>query len=705
MKLWKVALTTALLVMLSACGGGEGNEQTAPPVAPSEVNRLTLSADTPQLSEGGKLSVRFKVTTPQGQGYDLGTIVPNFTLAKLVPGRDSARQELPLWKSYIYLSNSRYTNRPGPDNKGALEALGNGQYRYTFSFDVTQVSDPFPADSADNNGMIRWDEQALHRIVIYFGGSDGVPVAEQVISWVPAGTAPTLSNDLVTKQTCDGCHMGKPSRHANRTDPKGCTTCHNDSVPGNGRASLLTLVHKLHGNQDPTATSLVSHFPQDSRNCDTCHKGVSPATPDGDKWTFAQEKPCGACHADSATASTYVQHIDNQINNGRLCTQCHAEQPDNVRSPTNAHLGRMANEAVGRDKLQWQISDLRYAAPNIEVVLNVTANGVPAETMAQVLPYVKFGDANRAPYVLVNWDKGDGFELGYTNPQTFVNRNRIDFPQCEAQGGGQFLCRKEVEGEVSGTLAATIAELQVCVARSADRNGAFAAGDLLPCSSTASSLSYVAINPVKAYYRVEGGVDNRYVLKVGADLASCNGCHKDLAAHTAGNAGAAHAAKDFAQCTSCHNATRTSFYPGIPGDLKYHVHSYHAYGPHRGGEAVFPGQLNNCEACHTKEQYNLPNQQNARPSLAATTADNKQPKFFSPTLVVCASCHLASPLGLVKPDSPAAGDEWASHMKNNGAVFGAATREEVTGVEQCASCHAVGQEQGVDKVHKVYNFR
>ena len=73
---------------------------------------------------------------------------------------------------------------------------------------------------------------------------------------------------------------------------------------------------------------------------------------------------------------------------------------------------------------------------------------------------------------------------------------------------------------------------------------------------------------------------------------------------------------------------------GCAGDLKYHVHSFHAFGSHRSGDATFPGKLNNCESCHTKGQYNLPNQQNERPSLVATTADNKQPKFFSPTLVV-----------------------------------------------------------------------
>nr|WP_277986501.1 hypothetical protein [Vibrio vulnificus] len=44
-------------------------------------------------------------------------------------------------------------------------------------------------------------------------------------------------------------------------------------------------------------------------------------------------------------------------------------------------------------------------------------------------------------------------------------------------------------------------------------------------------------------------------------------------------------------------------------------------------------------------------------------------------------------------------------MIKNGAVFAADTAVEATGKEQCATCHAIGQEQGVDKVHKVYEYR
>ncbi|WP_428774568.1 multiheme c-type cytochrome, partial [Vibrio sp.] len=125
-----------------------------------------------------------------------------------------------------------------------------------------------------------------------------------------------------------------------------------------------------------------------------------------------------------------------------------------------------------------------------------------------------------------------------------------------------------------------------------------------------------------------------------------------------------------------------------------------------------PGVINNCEGCHTSEQYNLPQQANTRPSLASTQVGTDgagdpimEPRFFSPALVACGSCHLESALGLVDPNNPIPGDAIIGHMEKNGAVFAAETAEEATGTEQCSTCHAVGQEQGVDKVHKVYDYR
>ncbi|MFB2862090.1 OmcA/MtrC family decaheme c-type cytochrome [Aeromonas sp. MdU4] len=725
MKYWKALVAAAMVLTLSSCGGGDGSDKNEPPPPPPGTpGSLTISAKAPILdttlkASTSKLSVEFQVTDKQGKGYDLGAIQPSFTLNKLIPGRDPSREDPTLWKSFIYKPDKQGAIKATGESSGTLEALGNGQYRYTFAVDPTNVTDPYLADSANNGGLISWDETATHRLGIYFGGSNEVPVTNYVLDWVPAGGAPALTRNIVEQSSCDGCHMkqpihNKPPYHSTFADPKLCVACHNESNPNTTRRSLATIVHKYHGpRKDAADTDTVSHYPQDPRNCDTCHKDATPSTPNAGDWQHAQEKPCGACHADSNSATGFDAHITGKMTSAQTCSSssCHTTDPANPKSAHAVHMGRLANEAAGQEKLKFTFNDVRYAAPNIEVDLSVTVNGVPAETFHDVAKFVKNDNAKApqdddgAPAILINWDQGNGFELATTNPQTYATGNTIKLSGCTAQGGGRFLCSKEVGNEVNGTLAATISDVRACVARKADRNGAFAAGDLVPCS-TASGLSAVVINPVKAYFRAEGGIDSNYVLKSGSDMAACNSCHKDLTAHLT-----VHPTKDMSQCTSCHNATRTAFNPGVPGDLKYHVHSYHQVGSEHGGTpskpfiSHFPGKGNNCESCHTKAQYNLPNQQNARPSLAATTTDNKLPKYFSPTLVVCSSCHLKSPLGLVKPDSPVAGDEWATHMKNNGAVFGAETSEAATGVEQCASCHAVGMDQGVDKVHKVYDFR
>uniref|UniRef100_UPI00257A47F0 OmcA/MtrC family decaheme c-type cytochrome n=1 Tax=Aeromonas sp. TaxID=647 RepID=UPI00257A47F0 len=342
MKYWKVLVAAAMVFALSSCGGGgDGNDKTdPPPPPPGTPNSLIISASTPQLNESGQLSVQFSVTDQQGKGYELGTTLPSFTLAKVIPGRDAARQDPVVWKSFIY--NTR-NNRPTGESSGKLEPLGNGQYRYTFSFNATTVRDPYPSDSLDNNGLIRWDEAATHRLGIYFGGSNGIPVTDYVLDWVPAGTPPLLTRDILAQQSCDSCHMKQPIHHGNRADPKLCVTCHNESVPGSGRGDLTTLVHKLHGNLDPKDTKLVSHFPQDPRNCDTCHKDVTPTTPNANNWQHAQEKPCGACHADSTMETGYVSHINGKIKSGALCTQCHAEEPGNTKSPSSVHMGYLAN--------------------------------------------------------------------------------------------------------------------------------------------------------------------------------------------------------------------------------------------------------------------------------------------------------------------------------------------------------------------------
>lgn len=113
MKYWKVLVAAAMVFTLSSCGGGgDGNDKTDPP-PPGTPDSLVISASTPQLGESGQLSVQFKVTDKQGKGYELGTALPSFTLAKVIPGRDAKREDPVIWKSFIYSTKNNRNRSPG----------------------------------------------------------------------------------------------------------------------------------------------------------------------------------------------------------------------------------------------------------------------------------------------------------------------------------------------------------------------------------------------------------------------------------------------------------------------------------------------------------------------------------------------------------------------------------------------------------------
>ncbi|MNG89427.1 hypothetical protein D3C79_482940 [compost metagenome] len=388
------------------------------------------------------------------------------------------------------------------------------------------------------------------------------------------------------------------------------------------------------------------------------------------------------------------------------CSDCHTDSTSNSKGVKNAHLGRFKALKAARDTLVIDIQRASYddATKTIAVELNIAKDGEGLNSIDELLPFTYFPGG---PAVLVNWDNGEGDEISYS-----ANKIGLSGKGCVAQGSGNFLCTSKVQTKVpnaDAVLEVSIADFGLCGDRKALDPGKNGVAKLENCpsdiTSTFGKVAVPANVPVKRF-GLGGNPISDVATRVGAEQALCENCHKDFNIHFSGASGGAydHAARDFAQCTSCHNATRGSFYAGVPADLKYHVHSYHGFGAHRAGSdaSPFPGKLENCESCHTQEQYNLPNQKNVRPSLTPTATE---PKWYSPTLVVCSSCHLQTALGLVDPANPATGDEWASHMQDNGAVFGAASAEEATGREECASCHAIGQEQGVDKVHKVSSFR
>lgn len=267
------ALSTAAMSNLSIAGSVQSVAINSPPVI---TFQLINSDNATELKGLDQWSVK--------KSTDVVKSYPNFafSIAKLVPGTNGSPSK---WVSYMVSTPSfasdgtisGYTpGRPGSENNGTLEYLGNGQYKYTFRRDITKVptqlasfSDTSTSKLADL-GNLAYDPTAVHRLVIQVSGgvrgaltsstatscntSDGVcpsgatyefirtPV-DLVFDWVPATGRIVKATDtdieqreIVNVAACASCH-NKFTFHGGdalkgwgggRQEARQCVVCHTD---------------------------------------------------------------------------------------------------------------------------------------------------------------------------------------------------------------------------------------------------------------------------------------------------------------------------------------------------------------------------------------------------------------------------------------------------------------------------------------------
>jgi len=225
-----------------------------------------------------------------------------------------------------------------------------------------------------------------------------------VYDFIPATGAKAVegtdaTRNIVNINTCASCHQSKGLAHGgSRKDPKLCVTCHTDQVKysfnmGNapmadgitfdapastattqekraiqaildGRAvgNMPNYMHKIHMgsnlvkqgynyNNDGGAMQFnINKYPQDIRNCTTCHDGdatdPTKKTFDGNNWkTQVNALACGSCHdgisfttglgstladkkadvlAKVAIGTTKSGHKGGVMADNSKCTTCHA---------------------------------------------------------------------------------------------------------------------------------------------------------------------------------------------------------------------------------------------------------------------------------------------------------------------------------------------------------------------------------------------
>lgn len=728
----KGLLTSLALVgvlALSGCGGDDGDNGAAGAAGPagpagaagpigtlSTTDTMDTTITGASFADDGVLTVNFTVEDDRGNSFiDLNRLKTSagglrFTLAQLQPA-DAVTGNSSYWTRQAY-------DKVYDEDKSDNIVLNNdGSYSYTFS---TNSSDFI------NDEGITYQAEYTHRVAFQIGQNNtDFSVMNGSYDWQPStgNTTGITTRNMVEEESCNNCH-GKLEMHgAGKIDTAYCVTCHNPDLKDkeetdfNDSGDFKVMVHKIHrGANLPSVVAggeykvrasgdySKTQLPQDIRNCTICHDDTSEATPDAVNWmSQPTAEACVSCH-DNVDFAAGTNHLGGAQADNSLCKGCHGQS--GFTSIRNNHIDVMAMKDLARTAIVTEPKAVRVdlATGDIEVDVMISLEGEPVTALIDISDVdteqgAKFGKYKYATdngMLAINWDNGTGYQL---------NHQEVAFNDCAPDGAGLFTC--SVPGLLAGITAddvITVTPVGTYVCMN-EKDGAIVRCDS-PLTPT-MDVAQVPADPTIVFFKAgDGAITTDGYDKIGADLSACQSCHADNTFHNA--------ATDLNQCKTCHNATRTG-YRGI-GDLKRHVHRYHMGldknalndgNPEQ--QDHFPNNIDNCNACHSDGQFDLPLQKNTRAS-AASGADGSSTVYISPTAVVCSSCHLVDVpnLGVIDPSKtgymdnseiPAEQQAVIDHMIQNGAVFGSSDFDTANKVESCAVCHAIGSDYGVDKVH------
>ncbi|MBS0396416.1 MAG: OmcA/MtrC family decaheme c-type cytochrome, partial [Proteobacteria bacterium] len=214
---------------------------------------------------------------------------------------------------------------------GTFTDNGDGTYTYVFSKDLPT----FAAASTANGVALSYDGTLTHRVGLEIRGTAATPTNNAPYTWVPSTGSTTnlpLTREIVSNTECDACHTKFAMHGGPRIDVQYCVICHNsgttDAQSGN-TLDFKVLAHKVHmglslpsvvaaGNTTPAQGVGYTIFgfggsannfntvvwPQDKRNCTTCHNTSDTKTPDAANYkNIPYAAACTACHDTTDFAS------------------------------------------------------------------------------------------------------------------------------------------------------------------------------------------------------------------------------------------------------------------------------------------------------------------------------------------------------------------------------------------------------------------
>ena len=705
---------------------GEPGNSTVDVEFADRIDVTVISVTVP--TGGGKPEVVYRLSNDVDFGLTgMPAASVSFTIAQLTAGVDGGSSE---WQSYITKASATIPDAQATTENatvGVYTDNDDGTYTYTFSSDLTA----YPAGPA-------FSDAKTHRLGLeirtqYVFLPYNIPANNAPYDFVPNGGPMTDTRLIVNNDTCNACHDNLELHGEARFDVEYCVTCHNPySIDGEtvdeawgGKVDMKVMVHKIHrgiglangyfivGYGGSVHDYSEIHFPQDIRNCLTCHQESDTTVPQASNWrTVPNRESCGACHDDIDWANGGHPGgvtFDNDV----LCVDCHGEFPTIGNDLLKVDVVHQIPEAIAAEAFEYEVVSV--------------SNGGPGDTPTVAIrvldpTHPDYGtDPDSTAYDLN--DPEGPFQVGRARLRVDVSWNTDELGNLDPSDG---LARPADSGAPFAPIAIDFKTGAVN-----DGNNVFskAAPAAIPSTATGSGLAILEGYPqvliddvLTSVAVVASGIpfvitdttaeDRRHVV----DIGKCNDCHNTLALHGDNRVG------NTELCSTCHNPNATDIQQrgvadtacddelgadDVSIDLKRMVHRIHAgnvgvcgyrNSAHDYTDVVYPGRLNNCEGCHLPGTY-FP----VDPTeVLATTVDAGADRStltddvaISPNTAVCSSCHM---------DFVA-----TEHMKQNGGDFEAQKDDTgamtASGFETCELCHGPGGTADVKVMHGVDTFQ
>jgi OmcA/MtrC family decaheme c-type cytochrome len=662
-------------------------------VAAVKAGSVTTSASAP-------IKVRFTLRDDRGFPIDLAgaysvntPIDPRFALARVTKDSLGNVQPFAVFTKSTSASApsglpTMYNPRSGASNGTLVETgLGAGDYTYTFPTASTTngpVAVAYDASKLDETHVV-WIQATRQTDLLFTINANTAYATNVPYYYVPSGNGTPIKREIAAQSGCNNCHGKFKAETVTTSEFHGggrinvemCNVCHNPGRTTNVLADSASFVHRIHSSAE-VATSNLWHgiaitYPQDTRNCSTCHAGAAQ----GDQaQTNPTERACKGCHdyvsfTDSAPA---VCGVSGQLARGgdgkplpcnhfagpqAQCASCHGStgafpsekyhRPVAPPDPNNSwNGGTNANTNAS------YVAAGGYVPPGAAVIAyDVKSVDVVPDTVSPSIkrPQITFKlKRNGTDVVFQTFAAGSVTELmpdfvgspsayfAFAVPQDGKSAPS-DF-NASASGYIKKIWNGSATGAGAGTLVGpdgsgyykfTLTGVQIPAAATMVTGGigyTYSLASAPPLVQTGVvGYPWVPKQPADGTFQGGLSVPAPNVWKVAAgytgrraivDNAKCNKCHGALGVTPSFHAGERN---DGPTCSFCHTPNKTS--AGWAAGSKYFIHAihgarkrtvsftWHAASMGSGFEEIeFPGTLNTCTTCHVPNTFDFTDPKN-----------------------------------------------------------------------------------------------